>query len=161
MTPDEFPLFYQWAVASDATPFWYGIRCGDEIPDLNTFSQDWKPHYFDGSSPNQGRCFIILHDDIPIGQVNYNKIDESDNSVELDIIIADRSDWNKGFGTDALKTLSSFLFQNMNVQRCFIEVLENNPRALKAYEKSEFKVSKRFVRNGVKMMMLELKREQL
>ena len=154
MTTEEIPVFYQWATQSEATPFWYedGI-----IPTYEAFIRDWKRYCFDGSEPEKGRCFTILIGDKAIGQINYNEINRDNNSVELDIIIAEDADKNKGYGTDALKTLTNYLFQNMNIQSCFIEHVTKNPRAIRASEKAGFKTTKTFVRNEIEWNQMELK----
>jgi len=157
MTVDEIPIFYQWATQSDATPFWYGNLYGDHVPTYEKFTRDWKRYYFDGSEPEKGRCFIILVGDRAIGQVNYNDINRENNSVGLDIIIAEDVDTGKGYGTDALKTLVKYLFQNMNIQLCEIGAITRNPRAIRAYEKAGFKKTKTFVKNGVEWNHMELR----
>ena len=68
----------------------------------------------------------------------YNAINRENNSVELDIIIAEDINTNKGHGTDALKTLAKHLFQNMNIELCWIEPVARNTRAIRAYEKAGF-----------------------
>jgi RimJ/RimL family protein N-acetyltransferase len=85
MEVNEIPLFYQWATQSDAAIFWYGDgELSDyKIPSYQEFLEDWKSYYFDGSQPEKGRCFVILAGDRPIGQINYNQIERSDNSVEF------------------------------------------------------------------------------
>ncbi len=45
----------------------------------------------------------------------------------------------KGYGTDALKTLAKYLFDNFDVSKVWIEARANNPRAIRAYEKAGFK----------------------
>ena len=47
--------------------------------------------------------------------------------------------WGQGYGTDAVRTLSRFGFQEMNLQRIRLMVREGNPRAKAAYEKVGFK----------------------
>ena len=155
MKEDEIPLFYKWATSSDATPYWYGDLYGTKIPSLEEFLDDWKPYYFDGSQPNKGRCFVILIKDEAIGQVNYNEINKRDSSVELDIIIANDLHKGKGYGSDALKTLANYLFNNMNTKKCFIDVAEKNPRAKRAYEKAGFKMTKTFSKKGIKWNHME------
>ena len=159
MTVDEMPIFYQWATQSDSAPFWYGELYGDHVPAYEEFTRDWKRYYFDGSEPEKGRCFIILVGDRAIGQVNYNDINRENNSVELDIFIAEDADKNRGYGTDALKTLVKYLFQNMNIQLCEIEPFTKNPRAIRAYEKAGFKSTKTFVKNGIEWNHMELKNQ--
>ena len=153
MTVGEIPIFYKWATQSDATPFWYD---DGRIPTYEECTQDWKRYYFDGSEPEKGRCFVILVDNRAIGQVNYNEINRETNSVELDIIIAEDVDKNKGYGTDALKTLVNYLFQNMNIQLCWIEAVTKNTRAVRAYQKAGFKITKAFLSNGVECNHMEL-----
>ena len=154
MTVDEIPIFYQWVTHSDSTPFWYE---DGRVPTYEEFTQDWKRYYFDGSEPEKGRCFIILVGNKAIGQINYNEINRENNSAELDIIIAEDVDKGKGYGTDALKTLAKYLFQNMNIQLCWIEPISRNLRAIRAYAKAGFKTTKTFVSHGVECNHMELK----
>ena len=156
MTIKEIPTFFEWATQSDATPYWYGELQGDEIPTYKQFHKDWKIHYFNGSAPEKGRCFVILVDYKAIGQINYNEIERGDNSVELDIIIPDDKHKNKGYGTDALQTLSKYLFLKMNIQKCWVDVIHKNPRAIRAYQKAGFKITKSFVDMGIECLRLEL-----
>ncbi len=157
MTVEEMPQFFEWATQSDATPYWYGELQGDKVPTFKEFCKDWKKHYFDGSAPEKGRCFVIFMDDTAIGQVNYNEIDRKNSSVELDIIIAEDRYKNKGYGTDALQTLSKYLFLVMDIQTCWIEVVCTNPRAIRAYQKAGFQITKTFIDAGIECLHLELK----
>lgn len=134
-TENDPELFYHWATQSDATPFWYGKLYGDIVPSKEKFFSNWKSYYFDGSKPKLGRCFLILVKDIPIGQINYNKLDQ--NSTELDIVIGDSKNWGKGYGSDAMKTLTNYLFDE-GVREVWVFVLKRNPRAIKMYEKAGF-----------------------
>lgn len=156
MTVEEIPIFYKWATQSDATPFWYGDLRSNEVPTYEQFVEDWRIYYFDGSELEKGRCFAILVDDEAIGQINYNAINREDNSVELDIIIAQDTNKSKGYGSEALQTLSNYLFQEMNVQKCWIEAISDNPRAIAAYEKAGFKITRTFVDNGIECKHMEL-----
>lgn len=157
MTVEEMPMFYQWATQSDATPYWYGELQGDEVPTYEEFLKDWKRYYFDGSNPGRGRCFVILVEDEPIGQVNYNEIDQRNRSVELDIIIAKDIHKNRGYGTDALKILTDYLFEHMGIEICWIDVIAKNPRAIRAYEKAGFQKVKRFFDGGIECCHMELR----
>ena len=153
MTVEEIPIFYEWATDSDSTPFWYDDGV---IPSYEQFTQDWGRHYFDGSDPHRGRCFTILIGNRAIGEINYNEINRNKDSVELDIIITNDTDKNKGYGTDALKALTKYLFQNMNIRLCWIEVVSSNIRATKAYEKAGFKPSFTFISQGKECKHMEL-----
>ncbi|MBM3412027.1 MAG: GNAT family N-acetyltransferase [Bacteroidetes bacterium] len=145
---EEIPIFFKFATDSHATPYWYGDLYGDKIPTYDEFIADWKRYYFDGSAPELGRSFLIIVDGNPVGQVNYNDINRTDNSVELDIIIADDNNKGKGLGSDALKTLVKYLFQEMNIKVCCIDAIATNPRAIRAYEKAGFAIENEFEKNG-------------
>lgn len=148
MNMSDISTFFKWATESDASSFWYGALYGTEVPTYEEFVADWQPHYFNGSDPEKGRSFFIKVNGKPIGQINYNDINRKDNSVELDILIAEKNDKGKGFGSDALKTLVNYLFRNLDVETCWIEALEKNPRAIGAYEKAGFIVEKKFKKSG-------------
>ena len=153
MSPAEFPTFYRWATASEATPFWYE---DGRIPTLEEFARDWQEYYFNGSQPEKGRCFTILVSDRAIGSVNYNNINREGNSVELDIIIPEEVNTNQGYGTDALRTLAGYLFQKMNIEMCFIEPFTRNIRAIKAYEKAGFRKTRTYFHEGTECYHMEM-----
>jgi RimJ/RimL family protein N-acetyltransferase len=155
MTVEEIPLFYQWAIHS---PFWYGGPYGDKIPTYEEFTQDWKRYYFDGSQPEKGRAFVIMVGNRLIGEINYNEINREDNSVELDILIAEEEK-GKGYGPDALETLAKYLFSKMSVQLCWVEAVTKNTRATRAYEKAGFETTRTFVKDGIECAHMELKLE--
>ncbi len=158
LTVKERPLFFRWATQSAATPFWYGELYGDEVPDYPDFKHDWQKHYFDGSAPRKGRCFAILLMGKPIGEINYNEFHSLDRSVELDIIIADEINMGKGYGSDAIHTLVQYLFTEMDIDICRIEVVTRNPRAIRAYEKAGFIKTLTYPANGVEYQVMELRK---
>jgi RimJ/RimL family protein N-acetyltransferase len=61
----------------------------------------------------------------------------------LVIAIGERTNWGKGFGTDALKTLQRYVFKELNLRRLTLIVFEYNQRARRAYEKAGFVVEGR------------------
>jgi RimJ/RimL family protein N-acetyltransferase len=48
--------------------------------------------------------------------------------------------WGKGYGTDAVRTICRFGFDQMNLQRVSLHVYETNPRGRAVYEKVGFKL---------------------
>jgi RimJ/RimL family protein N-acetyltransferase len=142
MKKDEIPLFYKWATHSDATSFWYEELYGNEIPTFEKFLESWKPHYFNDDNPELGRCFVILLKDEPIGQINYNPIDPKERRVEIDILIADSKHQGKGYGSDAIKTLVSYMLKELKVKEVWVAAIKKNPRAINAYQKAGFRITK-------------------
>jgi len=130
--------FYQLTCHSDATALLYGADYGDDIPDRESLFADYLPHYFDGSAPEEGRCFGIWLDNERIGQVNYNAIDSETMETELDVWIGDKTHWGKGYATLALGLLLEDLFGQHQLQIAIIKPLLSNMAARKAYAKAGF-----------------------
>jgi len=133
-------MVYEWLAESDITPSIMGPpRFPDHpAPTWGEFCADYKPHFFDGSSPELGRCFIIMVDCIPVGQVNYDVIDQHHQRTELDIWMSCEANCGKGYGPDALQTLCEYLFQTYGIVEFVMRPSARNHRAIRAYEKAGF-----------------------
>jgi diamine N-acetyltransferase len=73
-----------------------------------------------------------------IGTFAFDHIDWRNQSSEFGIMIGDKSYWNQGYGTEAVRLLAQHGFKTLNLNRIFLHVFENNPRATRAYEKAGF-----------------------
>ena len=60
--------------------------------------------------------------------------------AELGIVLGDKSYWDGGYGTDTMRTLCRFGFDEMNLHRIELQVFEENARARHLYEKLGFRV---------------------
>lgn len=56
------------------------------------------------------------------------------------ILIGDKRYWNKGYGTDATKTILAYGFNKLKLHRIQLEVYQYNPRAIRVYKKLGFKL---------------------
>jgi len=73
-----------------------------------------------------------------IGIIGLNNTDLINRSAELYIYIGDENYWGKGLGSDAMKTLVEFAFEELNLHRLSLTVFSYNTRAIKAYKKVGF-----------------------
>ena len=73
-----------------------------------------------------------------IGSLAFNEIDWRNRAAEFGIMIGDKTYWNRGYGTEAVRLLVNHGFNTLNLNRIFLRVFENNPRAIRAYEKAGF-----------------------
>ena len=73
-----------------------------------------------------------------IGVIGLNNTDLINRNAELYIYIGDESHWGKGLGTDAVRALISFVFDELNLHRVSLVVFSYNKRAISAYEKVGF-----------------------
>jgi RimJ/RimL family protein N-acetyltransferase len=73
-----------------------------------------------------------------IGSLAFNQIEWRNRAAEFGIMIGDKDYWNRGYGTEAVRLLVNHGFSTLNLNRIFLRVFENNPRAIRAYEKAGF-----------------------
>ena len=136
--PEEKNEFYKLATKSYGSKFWYDKK-KKKTCTKKKFFRSWHEGYFDLKSPEKGQCFWIVVDDKKIGAIIHNKIDLENKKVELDIIIGEKENLGKGYGSDSLKTLIRYMFENFDINKIWIEARANNPRAIRAYELAGFK----------------------
>lgn len=74
-----------------------------------------------------------------IGGCGVNEIDWKNSVATVGIMIGDKNYWSKGYGTDAMKLLVKFIFEQMNINKVKLCVYSFNKRAEKCYEKTGFK----------------------
>lgn len=93
-------------------------------------------------SPNEERplCIEARQDDgwQLIGNSGFFSIDWRNRNAELGIFIGDKNYWDQGYGTEGVRLLLRHGFSTLNLHRIFLRVFEDNPRAIRAYEKAGF-----------------------
>ena len=73
-----------------------------------------------------------------IGGCGIQKVNWLARTATVGIMIGDKEYWGKGYGTDAMKVLMDFIFNNMNINKIKLAVFSFNKRAQKSYEKCGF-----------------------
>jgi RimJ/RimL family protein N-acetyltransferase len=79
-----------------------------------------------------------LADDRLIGTIALFGVDAVNGDAEVGIGIGEREYWGRGYGTDALRVLLRFAFDELNLHRVSLSALGANPRAVRSYEKAGF-----------------------
>ena len=80
----------------------------------------------------------LVADERPIGEVMLAEIDRIHGSAELGIFIGEPAEWGKGYGTDAVNAIVDFGFGELRLERIWLNVWTDNPRARRSYEKAGF-----------------------
>ncbi len=99
--------------------------------------------WFDRMLERQGSTdlhFVIclLADDRAIGTAGLHGIDQVNGTAEFGIAIGEKDEWDKGYGTDALRAICDFGFGELRLERIGLLVYEGNARGRRAYEKAGF-----------------------
>lgn len=81
-----------------------------------------------------------LQDDRIIGFLIVMRVDYINGNCFVGIGIGEREYWSKGYGTDAMNVALRFAFTELNMHRVSLDLLANNARAQRSYEKCGFRV---------------------
>ena len=131
---------FEWLAHSDLTHQMLGppVFPDNLPPTWEEFNNDYFDWFFEGSKPLQGSCFIILFNGEPVGQINYNDIDTTNQCTELDIWLSHSKHTGKGYGTHAIILLCHYLKETFDLKRIYIGPSQRNVNAIRAYEKVGF-----------------------
>jgi RimJ/RimL family protein N-acetyltransferase len=83
-------------------------------------------------------CIRTLDDDRLIGFIGLDGDIFPHGEAFVGIGIGEREFWSKGYGTDAMKVILRFGFEELNLRRVALDTFEYNPRAIRSYEKAGF-----------------------
>ena len=112
---------------------------GAPFRDINyEVDRRWYESYMNNRSTNV-RCSIVDESDMILGLVSLVSIDYMNQSAVFNIMIGDKKNQGRGIGFFAVKEMLNHAFNNLNLQRVELFVLEDNKRAIHLYEKSGFK----------------------
>jgi RimJ/RimL family protein N-acetyltransferase len=73
-----------------------------------------------------------------VGDCGLRFINWKSCKAEFFITIGEKQSWGKGLGSDALRIVIRLAFDKMNLNRLWLTVLVDNPRAVRCYEKCGF-----------------------
>ena len=134
MEPEDLEDAYNWVNDRDVTLWLTSLR----YPVSRKAEQQWID---DASANSFGgvRLAIDSKDGKHIGGINLHRVNPEDRKAGLGIMIGEKDHWSNGYGTDAIKTLLSFAFDEMNLHRVWLHVFADNARALKCYQKCGFR----------------------
>lgn len=82
---------------------------------------------------------VIKATDKLIGATGLHQIDYKNRHAQFGIMIGDKHEWHKGYGTDAAALMVAYAFDTLNLNRVWLHVYETNSYGIKAYEKVGFR----------------------
>jgi len=134
---EDFSVLYKWFNDSEVLAFWYGR---DKPKTMAWIKKHFEPII---AGKKSSKVWAIEVKGRLIGYM-YNTPEKDDDDefsgrVELDILIGEKKEWEKGYGTDALRAMLDYAFNKQKAERVFIMPRTNNARAIHVYEKVGFK----------------------
>lgn len=73
-----------------------------------------------------------------IGNCGFHHVDMRVRSGEVGVFIGEKTYWNQGLGGVVMSLLLRHGFETLNLNRIYLQVFANNPRAIRCYEKAGF-----------------------
>jgi len=135
-------LFAKWGRDSEF------VRLLDSDP-ARLLSVDKYKEWFEKDLVEQQKndelFFLIrtLEEDLTIGLIGLNGIQWVHGDAWVGIGLGEREYWGEGYGTDAMRILQRYAFEELNLHRLSLSVFEYNSRAIRSYEKVGFVIEGR------------------
>jgi [ribosomal protein S5]-alanine N-acetyltransferase len=73
-----------------------------------------------------------------IGNIKIDPVNKKHGTGEYGILMGDKNEWGKGYAKEASATIINFCFNEMNLRKMTLGVVENNTAAVKLYENMGF-----------------------
>ena len=158
LTSKDLSILIKW-LTDDRVLEFYGGR------DQNFTEQDIIKEYYEEDNEIATRL-IVECNNIPIGYVQvYDMIDEFydsyhyDKSDEIvycmDQFIGEPDYWNKGIGTRFMGMILEYLVTEKDAKAVILDPHQNNPRAVRMYEKAGFKIIKELPQHELREGVME------
>jgi RimJ/RimL family protein N-acetyltransferase len=74
-----------------------------------------------------------------IGVTGLHQIDPRNRHATFGICIGEKSEWGKGHGTEVTALMVAYAFRELNLNRVWLRVYEQNRSGIRAYEKVGFR----------------------
>ena len=141
MTRADLPTFVRWFNDAEVTQFLGG--------NMWPMSPESEERWFDRQIQENPLILCIEtlaaagENGVLIGNIGLHNLSERNHHAELGIIIGEKEHWSRGYGSDAIKTLLRYGFDELNYHQVYLRVYDFNPRGIRCYEKCGFKMEGR------------------
>jgi RimJ/RimL family protein N-acetyltransferase len=131
---DDIPLFVRWL-----NDWRTGRTLGMRAPLSTAMEERW----FDKLVEEQGKegyhfVICLLADDRAVGTIGFKSLNLIDGSAGLGISVGAEEDRGRGHGSDALRALLRFGFDELRLERIWLDVYDMNAGAQRVYERVGF-----------------------
>ena len=135
---NDSKLFAKWGCDAEY------LRMLDTSPVRQWSERQYKKWFKEDLEKEKRDDFLFLirtlENDEAIGFIELDGVHWSHGDSYVGIGIGERECWSKGYGTDALKVVLRYAFEELNLHQVSLNVFEYNQRAIHSYEKVGFVV---------------------
>ena len=129
----DLPLFVRWLNDPDVR-YWLAISEGPEL--TMESEREW---YEEMRADAEGVVWVIeTAEGKLMGNLGLNHVDETNRRATLGIVIGEKDHWSEGHGTDAIRRVLRYGFEELELRLVELHTDEDNLRAIRCYEKCGF-----------------------
>lgn len=127
------PYYWKWIRDKKVTAYMTGAQFPKTFEEEVRWLQQMK-------RKKDERLFVIFDAATkkPIGNLGIHQISHYNKKAGIGIMIGEKDYWNKGYGTDAMKTALRYCFKNLKLNKVTLTVDVENARGIGCYEKCGF-----------------------
>lgn len=134
LTKDEAPMMSEWTQDAGYLRLQDTEIASPETPEEVAAFIDRENE----SSTSYPFAIRRVSDNLLVGTIGLYDVAWGNRTAWVGIGIGRREDWGKGYGSEAMEILIRYAFDELNLHRLQLTVIDYNPRALKMYEKLGF-----------------------
>lgn len=130
----DVPLLAQWTT---------DLAVMKHVTNGQTFGlkKEWEWfHTMQADADERTFAITLIEDNRLIGTCGIHNVRNS-QEVGCGILIGDKHEWGKGYGTEAMQMLATYARDILKVKRIWLNVDANHTGAIRAYEKAGFRIS--------------------
>jgi [ribosomal protein S5]-alanine N-acetyltransferase len=79
---------------------------------------------------------FLLNDKKHIGNIKIGSINWVHRNADVGLLIGDRNAWGKGYGTDAIRLVTKYAFESLNLHKLIAGIYRGNEGSYKAFIKA-------------------------
>jgi RimJ/RimL family protein N-acetyltransferase len=130
----DLPIFIRWLNDAEVTR-----QLAVRSPISGAMEEKWFEKVVETQGTDHYHFVICLIDgERPIGATDLRDLDLENGHAGFGIVIGEKAEWNKGYGTEALQAICDFGFGQLRLERIWLEVYEPNKAGHRAYQKAGF-----------------------
>lgn len=130
-TPEMAEVFVRWFADREVTR-WMGRICPPSLAE----EQEWLAGQ--GKREND-IVWTIQVEEQPIGAVGIHAINWQHRRAATGTMIGEKSQWGKGYGSEAVRLRTQFAFEQLGLEKLMTEVFAENAASRRALEKAGYR----------------------